>query len=196
MEFAVLCRKSCRWRLIFRCCFRKRRTDFLRQLPPFFLRDTARCWFGLDRRYPAHYEPSGNDFLSGGLCEAMLMAEVETADDAGSVGHVGIDSNAFQQWWAQFSPTRAALAHWLQPVIVGSRTDSQLVHLDGLNLSRAWCLRSLAQRLPAHRARFDAAATRHLAAAFPHVTNGDFVATHWLVSFALLALGDHATATA
>ncbi len=136
----------------------------------------ARRWFDDDKNYPAQYEPSGSDFLSAGLCEAMLMSEVRGA--------------TFADWWRQFKPTAKAMQVWLTPATVGSRTDGQLVHLDGLNLSRAWCLRALAARLPQHRAAFDAAADRHLAAAMPHVTGGDFVATHWLVSFALLALTD------
>lgn len=131
-------------------------------------------WFDHDRKYPAEYEPSGSDFLSPGWCEAMLMCEVLQA--------------RFDEWWQGFKPSPEALQAWLTPATVGSRTDGQLVHLDGLNLSRAWCLRSLAPRLPQHQLEWEAAAQRHLLAALPHVTAGDFVATHWLVSFALLAL--------
>ncbi|MEO8386742.1 MAG: DUF2891 family protein, partial [Betaproteobacteria bacterium] len=137
----------------------------------------ARRWFDGDRRYPAHYEPGGNDFLSGGLCEAMLMSEVY--------------GRKFAEWWSRFAPTAKSLAIWMTPVIVGSRSDGQLVHLDGLNLSRAWCLRGLALKLPQHAAMFNAAASRHVAAALPYVSSGDFVATHWLVSFALLALTEN-----
>ena len=136
----------------------------------------ARRWFDGDRRYPAHYEPGGNDFLSPGLCEAMLMSEVHGRN--------------FAQWWNRFAPTAKSLSTWMKPVVVGSRSDGQLVHLDGLNLSRAWCLRGLALRLPQHRAAFNSAATRHVEAALPYVTSGEFVATHWLVSFALLAMAD------
>ena len=35
-----------------------------------------------------------------------------------------------------------------EPATVTDRTDPQIVHLDGLNLSRAWCMRSLAAALP------------------------------------------------
>jgi len=66
--------------------------------------------------------------------------------------------------------------------------DAQLVHLDGLNLSRAWCLQTLARALPHHAAEFERAAQHHWQAAWPHVFGGDFVATHWLLSFALLSL--------
>lgn len=138
------------------------------------LREASLRWFGNDQRYPARYEPSGADFLSGGLCEAQLMAL-----------QLGPE---FVHWWQRFAPAESDLAHWLEPAIVSSRTDGQLVHLDGLNLSRAWCLQALAARLPQEKARFEAAARVHLEAALPHVVGGDFVATHWLVSFALLAL--------
>jgi len=134
----------------------------------------AQRWFGGDRRYPSQYEPSGADFLSPGLCEAVLMRRVLGAD--------------FAAWWSAFAPSDAALAAWLEPARVANRMDAQGVHLDGLNLSRAWCLRALAGATPpAHEAAFARAADAHWSAAWPHVTGGDFVATHWLVSFALLA---------
>lgn len=137
--------------------------------------DAATQWFAADRRYPARYEPSGTDFLSAGLCEALLMRRVL--------------GGAFGDWWQDFAPATAELAHWLQPVVVSDRVDAQLVHLDGLNLSRAWCLASLAEALPpTHAAAFATAAPQHFAAAWPHVTGGAFAATHWLVSFALLSV--------
>jgi len=141
----------------------------------------ARCWYGGDRRYPAEYEPSANDFLSPGLCAAVLMQRVLAAD-------------AFRDWWRAYRPAPQALACWLAPAPVGSRLDAQLVHADGLNLSRAWCLGRLAAALPEERAGFEAARIAHLEAALPHVVEGDFVATHWLVSFALLALDDDTVA--
>jgi hypothetical protein len=135
----------------------------------------ALAWFAADAAYPALYEPSGTDFLSPGLCEALLMQRV-----------LGTE---FAPWWTRFAPAGDALARWDGPAIVSDRTDGQLVHLDGLNLSRAWCLRALAgaDGVPAAlRERFGRGAHAHWQAAWPHVTGGDFVATHWLVSFALL----------
>ena len=103
----------------------------------------------------------------------------------------GCGQVAFAPWWSAFEPAGEALAGWLQPARVSDRIDPQLVHLDGLNLSRAWCLQSLAEAVPAALApRFVAAAQAHREAAWPHVSGGDFAATHWLVSFALLSLGD------
>ena len=72
--------------------------------------------------------------------------------------------------------------------IVSDRSDGKIAHLDGLNLSRAWCWRSIAPILPsAERTIAEAAADEHLAAAMPHLS-GDYMGEHWLASFALLAL--------
>jgi hypothetical protein len=138
------------------------------------IESAARLWFLHDRDYPAAYEPGGADFLSGGLTEAVLMSELL--------------GDGFAGWWRSFAPRGEAMQHWLQPAVVSDRIDPQLVHLDGLNLSRAGCLAVLADALDDEALR--AAADAHRAAAWPHVTGGDFAATHWLVSFALLSLGD------
>lgn len=133
----------------------------------------ARRWFGADRRCPADYEPGGADFLSPGLCEALLMGRVL--------------GDAFAPWWEAFQPV--SLSPWLTPAIVSDRVDPQLVHLDGLNLSRAWCLAALAPAVAASQGEmFHAAALAHWNAAAPHIAQGDFAATHWLLSFALLCV--------
>jgi hypothetical protein len=136
----------------------------------------AREWFGSDRRYPAHYEPSGDDFLSAGLVEAVLMRRV-------------LDPAAFRAWWRSFAPPPAALDAWLVPVTVSDPSDARIVHLHGVNLCRAWCWRALLPVLPSgRRPAVERAAAAHLAAALPAATAGDYVGTHWLASFALLAL--------
>jgi hypothetical protein len=133
-------------------------------------------WFGRDRRYPADYEPGGEDFLSPGLVEAALMRRA-------------VDGCSFADWWAQFEPAPQALAHWLTPVRIGDGSDPKIVHLHGLNLSRAWCWRQLHPDLPAALAAPVAAAIdAHLAASLPAAAEGDYVGTHWLASFAVLAL--------
>lgn len=133
-------------------------------------------WFGADRRYPADYEPSGDDFLSPGLCEALLMARTLPECD-------------FGDWWEAFMPAPAALSRWLVPVAVSDPTDPKIVHLHGLNLSRAWCWRALLPYLPdALHTSVGAAIAALLAASLPAASDGDYVGTHWLASFALLAL--------
>ena len=71
------------------------------------------------------------------------------------------------------------------------RGDPQLVHLDGLNLSRAWCLRSIASALPAGapaRPALERSAARHAEAALEHVASGNYEGEHWLASFAVYLL--------
>lgn len=138
----------------------------------------ARRWFGHDQRYPARYEPGGDEFLSGGLTEAVLMRRV-------------LDDGAFADWWEMFVPAQADLATWLTPVVVADRSDPKLSHLDGLNLSRAWCWRLLGPALPDPlRGKAAAAWADHLMASLPQAVSGDYVGTHWLASFAALALTD------
>ncbi|MDY7573441.1 DUF2891 domain-containing protein [Actimicrobium sp. CCI2.3] len=137
---------------------------------------SGRKWYGEDRQYPAGYEPGGDDFLSGGLIEAALMRRVLSADEL-----VG--------WWQRFCPTHDALQCWLKPVAVSDRSDPKMAHLDGLNLSRAWCWTMLRPDLPVSLQEPVALAIqRHLAASLPHAVGGDYVGTHWLASFAALAL--------
>ena len=139
---------------------------------------SAERWFGRDRRYPANYEPGGEDFLSPGLVEAVLLLRA-------------VDSCSFADWWAQFEPDPAALVTWLTPARVSDPGDPRVVHLHGLNLSRAWCWRRLLPELPpplvepVRRAIDD-----HLAASLAAAADGEYVGTHWLASFALLALDD------
>ena len=76
----------------------------------------------------------------------------------------------------------------LSPAIVLDRSDPKLVHLDGLNLSRAWCMRGIASALPSQeiaRAVLSAAAEKHATAALAHVASGDYAGEHWLASFAV-----------
>lgn len=143
---------------------------------------SANRWFGRDRRYPAQYEPGGDEFLSGGLCEAVLMQRA-------------VDGCDFADWWEVFSPDAGALGTWLQPVSVSDPTDAKIVHLHGLNLSRAWCWRQLLPALPAAlQPVVQRAIGAHVAASLPAATDGHYVSTHWLASFVLLALTEPAHA--
>ncbi len=100
--------------------------------------------------------------------------------------------DAFPGWFDAFLPRldRREPATLFLPASVSDRSDGKIAHLDGLNLSRAWCWREIASALPADDLRrgiaLEAAET-HLVAALPHVT-GDYMGEHWLASFALLAL--------
>ena len=148
----------------------------------------ALAWYGDDRAYPVAYELSSEDFLSNGLLEATLMRRVFAAIDDRSGDRV--DDAAFVDWWNRFVLHPAALAPWLAPVVPGDRGDARLAHLDGVNLCRAWCWAALVDALPdALRDPVRQAIVDHRGASLPHAAEGDYVGTHWLASFALLALG-------
>jgi hypothetical protein len=105
-----------------------------------------------------------------------------------------LPAEAFAAWFDRFLPRCAerSPATLFTPATVSDRSDGKIVHLDGLNLSRAWCWRGIARGLPGGHAATPvalAAAEEHLAGALPHVA-GDYMGEHWLASFALLALAD------
>ena len=98
----------------------------------------------------------------------------------------------FVDWFARFLPAAAAGAPTtlFTPALVSDRSDGKIAHLDGLNLSRAWCWRLIARSFPARdpiRGLALAAAERHLEASLPFIAV-DYMGAHWLGSFALLAL--------
>jgi len=99
----------------------------------------------------------------------------------------------FPAWFARFLPgaARGEPDALFTPATVTDRTDPQLVHLDGLNLSRAWAMRGVASALPAGdpaRAILRSSAERHARAALGHVASGDYAGEHWLASFAVYLL--------
>ena len=123
------------------------------------------------------WEPGGDEFLSPALLEALCMSRVLPPSD-------------FERWFAAFLPRVAERepATLFAPAIVSDRSDGKIAHLDGLNLSRGWCWRSIAPLLPAEVGENAlAAADVHLKTALPHVA-GDYMGEHWLASFAVLAL--------
>ena len=141
-------------------------------------REAARRWYGSDADCQA-WEPGGDDFLSSALVEAECMRLV-------------LDPPAFATWLNRFLPRLASRepASLFSPAMVSDRTDGKITHLDGLNLSRAWCWRSLAStwgEADPRRAVAVDAAERHLAASLPHLAD-HYAGEHWLATFALLAL--------
>jgi hypothetical protein len=144
------------------------------------LNERSRTYFAKDTNYPGAWEPGGEDFFSAALMEADLMRRV-------------MSPREFALWFRRFLPevTNGGPAALLQPAIVTDRTDPKLVHLDGLNLSRAWCMRSIAAALPVNdpaRKVLSSSAEKHAAAALAHVASGDYAGEHWLASFAVFLL--------
>jgi len=138
----------------------------------------ASDWFGADRDCQA-WEPGGDEFLSSALTEALLMAQL-------------LPAPAFRGWFDAFLPRAAQRepATLFAPAHVSDRSDGKIAHLDGLNFARAWAWRGIAAALgDDHPAAAPARATAdaHLAASLPHVAD-DYMGSHWLASFALLAI--------
>jgi len=138
------------------------------------IREFARDRYGNDRDCQA-WEPGGDEFLSSALIEALCMARTHPAE--------------FAAWFGHFLPSisQRQPATLFDPAIVSDRSDGKIAHLDGLNLSRAWCWRSLAPLLPEDSQLAYDIAEAHLEASMPHVA-GDYMGEHWLATFALLAL--------
>ena len=136
-------------------------------------------WYLKDFDCPAWGEPSGDDFLSPALIEAECMRRLTDAD-------------TFYNWFQRFLPglSKRTPATLFVPATATERSDGKIAHLDGLNLSRAWCFRALARTFPEADTRHIVmieAAEAHLSAALPHVAT-EYMGEHWLASFALLAL--------
>ncbi|WP_291845231.1 DUF2891 domain-containing protein [Maricaulis sp.] len=129
-----------------------------------------------DRACPISYEPSGEDFLSPCLMEADLMRRI-------------LDGDAFADWLTAFLPDIPVdgSGDWLEPGIVLDPSDGKLVHLDGVNLSRAWNLEAIAFALPSDDPRREtllATSARHAETGLAAVTGDDYAGGHWLASFA------------
>jgi hypothetical protein len=142
------------------------------------LRDRASAWYAHDADCQA-WEPGGDDFLSSALIEAECMGRL-------------MPRTEWEPWMDRFLPRLAQREPrtLFEPAVVSDRSDGKIAHLEGLNLSRAWCWRSLAARWSAGDARRAIAleaADKHLAVSLPHVA-GDYAGEHWLATFALLAL--------
>ncbi|MCL2098558.1 MAG: DUF2891 domain-containing protein [Bacteroidales bacterium] len=145
----------------------------------FSIGSRALDYYAQDRDCPAQWEPGGTDFFSPCLIEAELMAKILNKSD-------------FQNWLKAFLPQlkEGQPAILFNPVSVTDRSDGHLVHLDGLNLSRAWCFLNIAASASdsALGQTLITAAAQHLAKTIPLIADGDYMGEHWLASFAVYAL--------
>lgn len=122
------------------------------------------AFFGADCDAPLAYEPSGHDFLSPSLAEADLLRRV-------------LPQDAFGEWLAGFLG-----AFELEPVPVTDRHDGHVVHLAGLNLSRAWMLEGIASAAPS--GRIAAMAASHRTAGLAALDDLTYAGAHWIATFA------------
>lgn len=135
-----------------------------------------------DVNCPLAYEPSGEDFLSPCLMEADLMRRILSTED-------------FGVWLSRFLPQIPVdgSGDWLDPGIVKDASDGKLVHLDGVNSSRAWNLYNIARALPEDDLRKAAlvnAAKIHAEVGVAAVSDEHYSGSHWLASFATYLMTD------
>jgi len=144
------------------------------------IRQVGQKFYLKDQDCPGNWEPGGTDFLSPCLEEANFMRRI-------------LPRKAFRRWLAAFLPEldQRKPQNLFTPAYVADRSDPLIVHLDGLNLSRAWCMLSIASALPDHSAEYKvlvSSAAQHLNATLPYVASGNYEGEHWLGSFAVYAL--------
>jgi hypothetical protein len=137
-------------------------------------------WYGMDKDFPAHYEPSGSDFLSPALTEVDLMSLVLERDE-------------FLKWLDAFLPELSSgePRSLFEPAFVSDASDGQLAHLHGLNLYRAFVCRQLHAILPAddpRRPHLGSGIEAHTQASLGAVTGSDYMVEHWLAAYAMLYL--------
>jgi hypothetical protein len=142
--------------------------------------ERSNAYFLHDSDCPASWEPDGDDFFSRSLIEADLMRRVLPREE-------------FPEWFHRFLPGLAdgKPESLLEPADVSDRSDPKIVHLDGLNLSRAWCMNGIACALPDDdpvRKILTESAIRHAQATLPHIASGSYEGEHWLASFAVYLL--------
>ncbi|WP_410877993.1 DUF2891 domain-containing protein [Myroides sp. DW712] len=135
---------------------------------------TANRLYAQDKNCNLAFEPSGHDFLSPCLEEARLMSKIQ-------------DETTFRTWLTTFLPTVFSTDFQWKVGKVSDRTDGHLVHLDGLNFSRATCLADLAKKLP-ELTHLRPIGKHHFEASFGNITDDDYMGSHWLGTFALYAL--------
>jgi hypothetical protein len=138
----------------------------------------SNAYFLEDEDYPLHYEPSGQDFFSAGWNEADLMRRILTQD-------------AFGTWLSEWLPALGKPDAISKPVEVSDVTDGKIVHLAGLDLSRAWCMQGVAASLPKADLRRQVllqSAVAHARLGFKYVFSGHYEGEHWLATFAVYAL--------
>lgn len=138
---------------------------------------TAKRLYLNDRQCPLGWEPAGFDFLSPCLEEVSLMQRV-------------LKNGEFLNWLDEFLPQLKQRNFSLEVAHVSDRKDGHLVHLDGLNFSRAWVFYRLAKAYPEQYGHLRKIADQHLAYSLPSIIDGSYEGEHWLASFALLALSD------
>ncbi|MFC3811069.1 DUF2891 domain-containing protein [Lacihabitans lacunae] len=141
--------------------------------------EKANTFYKHQQNAPAYMEPDGSDFLSPSLEVADLMRRIMSARE-------------FEKWFKKYLD-KTSIENLLNQPVVSDRTDFQIVHLDGLSLSRAWCFKGIAKSLSPknkYKAIFEKTSSDFLTKTLPNVTSGNYGGDHWLASFAVYAIFD------
>ena len=138
------------------------------------IKNSAIKFYLNDSDCPISWEPSGYDFLSPCLQEAAIMKRV-------------LPRKVFTNWFANFLPQLKDINYQLAVGEVSDRTDGKLVHLDGVNFSRAWALFDIVKDLPSYN-HLKKIAYEHINYSLPNVVGDSYEGGHWLGSFAIYAL--------
>jgi len=142
------------------------------------LENAAYRYFMKDKDYPVNWEVEGDAFFSPSMLEASLMSRV-------------LSKSEFEVWFQEFLPNfMENKKHLLMtPAIVSDRKDPKLVHLDGLNLSRVWCMAQIYDKLDMNqREMISKAVVNHFEYSLPAVDSKHYEGSHWLATFAVYAL--------
>jgi hypothetical protein len=136
--------------------------------------DRAKYFFLNDKNGPLNWEPNGADFLSPCMQEVNIMRRILPKDE-------------FALWLKGFLPQLSDPEFSWKPGVVSDRTDGHLVHLDGLNFSRAWCLYGIAKQLPEYEHLY-VIADEHINYSLPNVVGDSYEGSHWLGTFAIYSM--------
>lgn len=138
------------------------------------IKERALFFYENDANCPLSWEPSGFDFLSPCFEEIDLMRRV-------------LSKGQFFKWMDQFAPQLKTEDFTIEVGKVADRTDGKLVHLDGLNFSRAWVMYGLANQYPEYK-HLITLANKHVQYSLPNLVGDSYEGGHWLGTFAIYAL--------
>src|SRR5690554_50414 len=138
------------------------------------IKTRALDYYKNDTNCPLSWEPSGYDFLSPCLEEAFLMSKI-------------LDKTEFEKWVNTFIPNITNPDFSIEIAKVSDRTDGKLVHLDGLNFSRAWCLKGIALKLE-NQPHLIRLGNKHIEHSLPNLIEDSYEGGHWLGTFAIYSM--------
>ena len=138
------------------------------------IKTRSKEYYMSDADCPLTWEPSGYDFLSPCFEEIDLMRRV-------------LSPNEFKAWLNDFLPNLSSKDFTLEVGQVSDRNDGKLVHLDGLNFSRAWVIYGLINAYPEYE-HLRLIADTHVEYSLPNLVGDSYEGGHWLGSFAIYAL--------